>query len=183
MTSSPLPERDDYPDGWMTLDELHALEASADDDSLPGHILELGVWKGRSTVALARLGNIVICVDTFNGTPGEPCSGTDTYADFMGEIQKRGLSQRIIIFRASTANALSALRGTPIRLTLVDADHSAESCLADLRGSWDLLVPGGILYADDVDQKGPRDAVAQFSREKNVTFEQVTGKLARVVKR
>ena len=56
----------DLPDGWLTKHEAEQLSILADGLT----VLELGAWKGRSTVALARTAAYVVSIDRHEGIVG-----------------------------------------------------------------------------------------------------------------
>lgn len=53
------------PDGWLTAEEADELRRLAAHCS----VLELGAWKGRSTVVLAEVATLVFSVDRHQGIP------------------------------------------------------------------------------------------------------------------
>src|SRR4029077_15222095 len=66
-SARPFPDDDRFPSGWFTWEECDLLADWARDKL----ILELGVYLGRSTVAMARTARHVVSVDHFQGSPLE----------------------------------------------------------------------------------------------------------------
>lgn len=154
--------------GWMSVEELEALRALAlSTFAVPGRVVELGVWKGLSTSALATALHFqekVVCVDTFEGTKGEPCEGVNTYEQFRLNAFRLRFDRQVELHVQTTACALAELhrRGERVRFALVDADHSTEAVRADTIGVAKLLSPGGIVAFDDVTTITVADALEQL---------------------
>jgi len=172
-------------EGWMSTPELDGLRAEAWRQTRNGrfHALELGVWKGLATSALTLASPLVICVDTFTGTPGEPCEGTDTFLDFTRNM--RSLDRHnFVVLRTTTDDALLELLGTPgIGTILVDADHATAQVARDLRGAWRLLETDGTMFVDDAEKPGPKAALRAFAPDDLEQVSYVTPKLAALRKR
>jgi predicted O-methyltransferase YrrM len=170
--------------GWMSEGELAALErwALIETASLPGVILELGSYRGLSTSALT-LGGTVVCVDTWDGRAlDRPGEGNGSYEAFLGNMRRLGRMDRVVALRMPTQEALKILRGTAVRLALIDADHSEAAVYADAVGVWELLVPCGMVAFDDANRPGVRAALDRLAKEKGLDVKRATGKLAWVRK-
>lgn len=125
-------ERADQIAGWMYLEELEWLyEAAKRMDS----ILELGCYKGRSTyVLLAGCPGMVHVADAFYCGPDYPIYGNEpsTYPAFyknVGHFPNLGR-----VFEGTTVEAAeSGFLPLEFDMVFIDADHSYEAVLADLR--------------------------------------------------
>jgi len=136
----------------------------------PATIIDVGVWKGGSTLYLAnllrdaRIDGAVIAVDTFLGSPEHwdrkgPFSGglrkrfgfPVLYEQFLGNVVRRGHESRVVPLPQSSDNAAAILRraGIVADLVHIDAAHDYASVLRDAETYWDLLRPGGVLVGDD----------------------------------
>jgi predicted O-methyltransferase YrrM len=176
-------------EGWMSDEEMHAIYELA--IGLPeemGILLEVGSWKGRSASALA-LASPVICVDTFNGVLAESKEEAEkksvtneTFGAFMKNIDSVGLRHRVIVLRGDSKSILPTLKGTQIRLALIDGSHDYEDVKVDIENVWALLSDGAFLIMDDYDWPGVRKACDEFSEKTGSIFQHVTGKLATTIK-
>ena len=157
----------------------------------PGIIIDVGVWKGASTIYLANLlkqntiPGAVIAVDTFLGSVehadqrsvfyglmprrfGMPL----LYEQFMSNVVRCGAQDRIVPLASTSSSAGILLHRIGIRAGLIhiDASHEYEDVLRDARIYWDILLPGGFIVGDDYNQDWPGviKAADQFAAEKAV---------------
>jgi SAM-dependent methyltransferase len=75
-----MPIPDYLPPGWLTPEEADLLDRMA--GLCEGPILEVGCYKGRSTVLLASYGRPVYCVDPFSDFCKADLSGDQIEAEF-----------------------------------------------------------------------------------------------------
>ncbi|HBK05999.1 MAG TPA: class I SAM-dependent methyltransferase [Acetobacteraceae bacterium] len=157
----------------------------------PSVAIDVGVWKGASTIYLADLmkrygvDGAVIAVDTFLGSVehwdrnsgfagliphrfGMPL----LYEQFLSNVARRGLQDRIVPLPQTTTTAATLLSRIGVRAGLIhiDASHEFEDVLRDARLYWDILLPGGFLVGDDYapDWPGVVQAADMFAAEKGV---------------
>lgn len=152
-------------DGWLTELEGAALYHAAAYGPGAGSIVEIGSFKGKSTIWLAngskRVGReLVYAVDTHLGSPehkagGEfashmPSEGT-TESVFRENIKQAGLEDQIVPLVMSSSVALSAWQ-EPIRLLFIDAAHAYEAVRRDFLDWQKHLVVNGLVAFHDVDR-------------------------------
>ncbi len=152
-------------DGWLSDLEGAALYHAAAYGPSEGAIVEIGSFKGKSTIWLAngseRTGREQVhAIDTHLGSPehqagGEfsshmPAEGT-TEAVFRKNIAKSGVENRVVPLVMSSAVALSSWQ-EPIRLLFIDGAHEYEDVKADFIGWHKHVVSGGLIAFHDVDQ-------------------------------
>jgi Methyltransferase domain len=154
----------------------------------PDIIIDVGVWKGASTIVLAdllRSHNVpgaVIGIDTFLGS-AEHCDQTSGFAgliqhrfgrpllyeQFLSNVVRAGAKDLIVPLPQTTAIAglLLSRIGVQAGLIHIDASHEYEDVLNDARIYWDILAPGGFLIGDDYIEDWP-DVVDAFAAEVNL---------------
>jgi MMP 1-O-methyltransferase len=152
-------------DGWLTELEGVALYHAATYGPGEGEIVEVGSFKGKSTIWLAsgskRAGReLVHAVDMHLGSPehqkgGEfashmPAEGTTEFV-FRENIKKTGLVDRIVPL-VMTSSAAEASWRSPIRLLFIDAAHSYESVRSDFLNWQKHVVVNGLVAFHDVDK-------------------------------
>ena len=127
-----------------------------------GDIAEIGVWHGKSFLALAagaRPGERLVAIDLFDA--GDPTAqrpdldvtpyGTGFRATFLANLAKFFPATQPEIIEASSAsfaNDQSALGA--LRLLSIDGGHSSEQTLNDLRLADACLTEEGVCWLDDI---------------------------------
>lgn len=152
-------------DGWLTELEGAALYHATMYGPGEGKIVEIGSFKGKSTIWLAkgskRLGREkVYAIDTHLGSPehrpgGElashmPPEGTTEFV-FRQNIKNADVEDWVVPLVTSSENALKSWRN-PIRFLFIDAEHAYEAIRNDFRGWQQHVVIGGLITFHDVDR-------------------------------
>lgn len=157
----------------------------------PAIIVDVGVWKGASTIYLADLlkrydiNGTVIGVDTFLGSVEHSDRNSGfaglipyrfgmplLYDQFLSNVVRCGAHDRIVPLPQTSAIAglLLARIGVRAGLIHIDASHEYDDVLHDARTYWDILAPGGFLIGDDYNADWPSvvRAADLFAAEKGV---------------
>ena len=128
-----------------------------------GVIVEIGSWKGKSTVALG-LGAAsvhhekVYAIDPHRVLPEEGYL-EDTEAEFLANIKKAGVDGRVIPLIMTSEQAAQGWNKR-IRVLWIDGDHRYEATKLDLDLWEPHLVEGGILAMHDtIRKKGPKQVL------------------------
>lgn len=146
--------------GMLTLAEVDCLYRLGQFNERPGVIVEIGSWKGKSTVALARGAarahdERIYAIDPHKVLPEEGYFD-DTEAAFLDNIKNAGVETRVV---PMVMTSEEAARGwdKPIRLLWIDGDHRYEPTKLDFTLWEPHLVDGGILAMHDTIRKeGPK---------------------------
>lgn len=168
--------------GWNGIFPIlaeHAAQAS------PGVVIDVGVWKGQSTIFMAQAmkkaghDGCVISVDTFLGSiehwkgsgpnpiwefdrqVGRP----DLFERFTSNVWHAAVADMVVPLPQTSAVAARIIRGAKIRAGMVhiDAGHDYEDVAADIAAYWPLIAPGGILMGDDYPMVGVKRAAEEFA--------------------
>lgn len=136
----------------------------------PTVIVDVGVWKGASTIHFAellhrnRIDGVVIAVDTFLGSPEHWRGGHEAqhigrrwhgrpalYEQFLANVIDRDVAGYVVPMPQTSTNAAAILSrlGIQVDLVHIDAAHDYQSVIQDARAYWALLRPGGALVGDD----------------------------------
>jgi len=183
-----------WPEDTQGWNSDHPLLLRAIEQIRPVSILEIGSWKGRSAINMARkaqslgLSCEIVCVDTWLGSaehwrrtePGWYKSlriqhgYPQLYFTFLANVVRSGFQEMITPF-PNTSNMATQLLlelGYRFGLCYLDAAHDFEAVKHDLAQCWQLLQEPGILIGDDFGVPGVRAAVNQFASEHklDVTF-------------
>src|SRR5438045_1936208 len=128
----------------------------------PCVIAEIGVWKGGSTIEIARqiksnrIDAVVIAIDTWLGSwdhwfqdkwlqeIGFKSGYPSLYRKFLSNVFYAGAEDVVVPLPLDSANAFHVLQRNGIKLDFVHIDgaHDYESVIADLRRWWSLLRNG-----------------------------------------
>jgi len=130
-------------------------------------IIDVGVWKGQSTVFIAEamrqsaMDGCVVAVDTFLwpehwAAEGKlfsrhPGGRSDVHETFLDNVFRAGVSDLVVPLPLSTAAAAQLLdrHGVKAGLVHLDASRDHSEVLQDAETYWSLLEPGGYLVGDD----------------------------------
>lgn len=148
-------------DGMMPSDQLLAVYWLAATWPAEGDVVELGAWVGLTTTYLATACRVrgsgrVWAVDTFRGTkegettyPSVQRLGGDTLGAFHAQIERAGLSDVVEAVVGYTGEVAREYRGAPIRVLLIDADHSYAGVRSDFERWSPMVVEGGLIIFHD----------------------------------
>eukprot|EP00929_Paragymnodinium_shiwhaense_P047439 TRINITY_DN24064_c0_g1_i2.p1 TRINITY_DN24064_c0_g1~~TRINITY_DN24064_c0_g1_i2.p1 ORF type:complete len:341 (+),score=47.47 TRINITY_DN24064_c0_g1_i2:450-1472(+) len=136
------------------------------DDVKPSVVIEVGVYRGRSTREFAKyVAEYVVAVDSFLGDAymwttkrvkymprlatfgGFPL----VYYCFVLDVLATGLQHKIVPLPQTASQAFRVLDSVNVRAELIyiDAGHDILDVMQDLVHYWLLLACGGIMFGDD----------------------------------
>ena len=166
----------EYPKHSLISDESRALLHHLVVMQRPARVLEIGTFSVGTTEVFARAlwevgsGHI----DTIDPYGAERCPP-------LIERLPAELRERISFFPVNSASyfdaEISLNRG--FDLVFIDGNHEFEYALFDLMCTARLIVPGGLVVLDNVDQPGPRFATKMFL-DHNPDWHDVAGVLSRL---
>ncbi len=145
-------------DGWMTDDQGRRLHAAAARCPPGGRIVEIGSFRGRSTIVLgaaAPPGVEIVAIDPHAGTdrgPEEiagfaPEAATDRDV-FQANLARAGVADRIRHVDRFSADAHGDVAGT-IDVLYIDGAHRYRPARADVRDWGGRVADGGTLLIHD----------------------------------
>lgn len=148
----------DTVEGWLTAAQAAVLAEAGRRVGAPGLIVEIGSFRGRSTIELARAapaGVDVVAIDPHLGSdrgPQEiaarPALGEEDHDAFHANLAAAGVEERVRHVRLRSQEALGAVPGE-IDLLYVDGAHRLAPARADLRDWGARVRPGGTLLVHD----------------------------------
>ncbi|MDB4870455.1 MAG: hypothetical protein JWL97_1459 [Gemmatimonadales bacterium] len=144
-------------DGYLSEREARCIMIAAALAPAEGRNVEIGSFKGRSTIGLAHvcrhygLGNVV-AVDPHTAPsvtdPDLNGKGT-TLEDFRANLNRAGLAGHVDT-RVMYSGDLARKWSDPIRFLWIDGDHTYSGAKADVELFKPYLVPGALLLMHDV---------------------------------
>jgi len=146
--------------GMLTAAEVDCLYQLGQFNERAGVIVEIGSWKGKSTVALAKgaakvHSEKIYAIDPHRILPEEGYF-EDTEAEFLANIEEAGIRHLVAPMMMTSAQAASGW-DKPVRLLWIDGDHRYEAAKLDFTLWEPHVVEGGILALHDtIRKKGPK---------------------------
>lgn len=121
-------------------------------DDIPGRIIEIGSWEGKSTIAMANASwRCVHAVDTWLGCAtdesGQLAAQRDVHAQWAANIAEAtagNVAEHWMDWRDYRATD-----ETPIALLFIDAEHTYDEVTSTIDAFRPLMSPGGIICGDD----------------------------------
>jgi predicted O-methyltransferase YrrM len=137
--------------GWLTEEEGETLYRLARACTGRGVIVEIGSYKGRSTICLARGSKAgrnvpIYAIDPHRGTAVE---------DFKRNLAVTGIEDIVTHIRKPSQEALPAIGDEPIELLFIDGNHKYPMVLQDFEQFVPRLVDGGFLVMHDTTSAFP----------------------------
>jgi hypothetical protein len=145
--------------GWMEVPELVLLHRLASEVAHGGTVVEVGSWKGRSAVAMCdalqgKDGVRFHGVDTFLGTEGDQhmrkhgseIAEDRIYSAFLENTQPYPFVD--ILRLPSVAASRHFARGS-IDMLFIDADHTFDGVVRDIRHWFGKVKVGGVIAGHD----------------------------------
>ena len=143
-------------DGWLTLAQARRLWRAAREVSADGRIVEIGSFRGRSTIVLAKASAApVVAVDPHAGTDRGPQElrgfeheAAGDHEVFNANLERAGVASRVRHLRRFSHDALDEVDGA-IDLLFVDGAHRFGPARDDIAAWGGRVRPGGTLLVHD----------------------------------
>lgn len=87
-------------------------------------VLEVGAWKGRCTIPMARVARSLVAVDHFRGD--QYTGEANTLPEFLANVRDHGVRDDVTVVIGSFAQTLDLVDIARFGLLIYDADHDAE---------------------------------------------------------
>jgi SAM-dependent methyltransferase len=146
-------------EGWLTDAQALRLWEAARRLSAPASIVEIGSFRGRSTIVLARAaaeGVDVVAIDPHGGGDRGPqqitpdaARGEEDNAAFVANLARAGVTDRVRHVRLPSQDALSGSGAESVDLLYVDGAHRFAPARADIERWGDRVAEGGTLLVHD----------------------------------
>lgn len=145
--------------GWLTKNEQDCLCKLAKSCTGKGVIVEIGSWKGKSTICLAKGSQLgrrvpIYAIDPHTGAPEHHAifSTTEiwTFDEFKKNIKEAGVEDLVNSIVDRSENVAKNW-DKPIEFLWIDGAHAYESALLDFKSWYPHLIDGGIIaYHDNI---------------------------------
>jgi MMP 1-O-methyltransferase len=149
--------------GMLSRDEVDCLYRLGQVNHCAGVIVEIGSWKGKSTIALARGASITHKEKIYAIDPHKPLLeegyAEDTEAEFRTNIKAAGVDGQVVSMPMTSEEAARGWN-RPIRLLWIDGDHRYQAVKLDFTLWEPHVVEGGIIAMHDtIRKKGPKQVL------------------------
>lgn len=151
-------------EGFLSPKEMRFLVLLGACPTAKGEILEIGSFKGRSTVILAKASAAagdkgIVAVDPLTApaeTDPDLRGDESSLKDFMGNIERHRVADRIEFYQ-SFSHTVAETWTRPLRLLWIDGDHTCQGAKSDLEGFSPHLADGAVVAIHDVlhEYEGP----------------------------
>jgi SAM-dependent methyltransferase len=146
-------------EGWLTDAQARRLWEAAERLSAPARIVEIGSFRGRSTIVLARAaadGVEIVAIDPHGGGDRGPqqitpdaARGEEDHAAFTANLTRAGVTDRVRHLRLPSHDALLGSGAEAVDLLYVDGAHRFAPARADIERWGDRVAEGGTLLVHD----------------------------------
>jgi MMP 1-O-methyltransferase len=135
-------------EGWLTVREARFLaNATFYLQRLPGVIVEIGSYLGKSTIQLAQSGSVVYAIDPHKGDLGGQ-RVRPTLVQFRKNILKAGLKDSVVPV-VNTSRVASLKWNKPIKFLYIDGLHDIDHATEDYELWSPHVLTGGIIAMHD----------------------------------
>jgi predicted O-methyltransferase YrrM len=159
-------------EGYTAPVELGLLYHLSLATTVPGKVVEIGSYLGRSTVVLARAAidaqrEPIVAVDPHTAALGiEGEQPRDTRGEFLENLEEAEVTSHVRLLHTTSVEAASDWEGDPVRLLFVDGWHSREAVLSDVLGWAPYLTDDCCVVFDDfLPFPGVRAAVRELRED------------------
>jgi predicted O-methyltransferase YrrM len=145
-------------EGWLSDDQARRLWTGAAAVGAPGRIVEIGSFRGRSTIILASAapeGVEVLAIDPHGGGDRGPQEiaavaerGEEDHTAFEGNLNRAGVRERVHHVRLPSQAALGEVAGE-VDLLYVDGAHRYRPASEDIARWGDRVKPSGTMLVHD----------------------------------
>jgi len=142
-------------DGWLHPKEAQLLYRLASQCKARGAIVEIGSWKGKSTICLAR-GSIaghktkIHAIDPHTGSPehSREFGVVWTFDEFRRNIENAGVNEMVTPI-VDYSDAAAKKFNEPVELIFIDGLHEYEGVKIDFDGWFPKVVDHGVMAFHD----------------------------------
>lgn len=140
------PLHPEHIEGWLSLEEAEFLQELATDKI----VLEIGAYKGKSTVYLAGVAKKLYSLDWHYGTKGGVMGlGNDSLPVFRSNLRAAEVHNKVTILCGKTEDFDGLIRSSVFDMIFIDGDHSSKGVSVDTIFARKAVKEGGIICYHD----------------------------------
>jgi hypothetical protein len=142
-------------EGWLTEGQARRLWAAGSRARPEGAVVEIGSFRGRSAVVLARAAGALVAIDPHAGSDrgpqeiaAEATRGDEDHAAFLANLAAAGVADRVVHVRKFSDAAYGDVDGS-LSLLYIDGAHRFGPARSDIVGWGGRVVAGGTMLVHD----------------------------------
>ena len=142
-------------EGWLSAGQVTRLAEAGARVRPAGAVVEIGSFRGRSAVVLARAAGSVVAIDPHAGSDRGPqeisadeARGGEDFDAFHANLERFGVADRVRHVRKFSSDAHEDVTG-PVSLLFVDGAHRYGPAREDLARWGARVAPGGVMLVHD----------------------------------
>ena len=155
-------------DGWVNHPEGRLLYHLARKCTGRGAIVEIGSWKGRSTIWLghgsrAGRGLKIHAVDPHAGVieRGQTAGNGSTFDEFQRNLRMAGVEE-VVVPHVDYSDAVARSFSEPVELIFIDGLHDYDAVTTDFAAWYPKVIEGGVMaFHETTGRAGPRRLVTE----------------------
>ncbi|OGF77244.1 hypothetical protein A3I27_00115 [Candidatus Giovannonibacteria bacterium RIFCSPLOWO2_02_FULL_43_11b] len=142
-------------EGWLTEDEglfLYEITKNVKEENAA---VEIGSWKGKSTICIAKGLNDgrkgkVYAIDPHTGSPEHRniFGKVDTFKEFEENISNKEVNSFVMAIRDTSENASKKFE-LPVEFIFIDGDHDLRAVAKDFESWFPKVIDGGTIAFHD----------------------------------
>lgn len=158
-------------EGWLYLDEawaLHEVVRRLPERDQAVRVVEIGSWKGRSTIALAmgvkaRGAGTVYAIDPHTGEPGSTGVGpVITAVEFGRNVAAAGVDLVVELLVTTSHAARPLFEANSIDVLFIDGSHQFDDVMMDIADWSSALKDAAVVAFNDPSAPGVYRALREF---------------------
>jgi predicted O-methyltransferase YrrM len=140
--------------GFLSSRDIHFLALVAAHPCSPGEILEIGAYRGKSSIVLAKASQLagqqkVISCDPLTDHPASHPASVAVRKEFDENLARKNVTDRVE-FHQLMSHDVAKTWSRPIRMLWIDGDHRLAGVRQDLADYRPFLKDGAIVAMHDV---------------------------------
>jgi predicted O-methyltransferase YrrM len=141
-------------EGWLSPRDIRFLAMVAAHPCAVGEVLEIGAFRGKSSIVLAKAAELarqtkIYSCDPLNCKAATHPESVALRKKFNDNLARKNVSERVE-FHQLLSHDLAKTWNMPIRMLWLDGDHSLAAVRQDLKDFGRYLTDGAILVMHDV---------------------------------
>lgn len=149
--------------GWLYPNEGETLQNLA----IGKRVVEIGAFKGLSTIIMARVAKVVVSIDPFDRC--HVVNGRDTFPTYRENIYCHNVASKIVPCVGPSTFVCPLLRRDSFDVAFIDGEHTYEAVRDDIACVEPLMAKGGVITFHDYGEArfaGVKQAIDEWRKDR-----------------